>query len=163
MHFLFISISSKFFTASKQKSVRLADESRFVPNSSTMTGASERPSRLRPDDRYHKTRNTNNSHSHRTHGKKNIAESPRVPSTAPGFVERALSLKAMKTNNVTVKNAYMNVSSRTTTAQKGAILKLPKFSKNTFSSNLDPHFGASHSEWVNSFTEASTATFANDT
>ena len=75
-----------------------------------------------------------------------IMKNPRSASRAP-FSAKAASTGLSRSNS----------SGPAAAAQRDALLKLPKFSKNSFSSNLDPNFGASNSEWVSSFAEASCA------
>lgn len=78
-------------------------------------------------------------------------------SVHPISVLKATQSKSLPryTANRTKNSETTSTSRLTSRGQKQALLKLPKFSKNSFSSNLDPNFGALNSEWINSFAEAS--------
>ena len=140
-----IKVSFCILLERKSKTVRLADESQFLPDRSMLSLGSGRcaDTTQKPE---RKLGGIMKKSSPTNAPVKNVP-----PVTAPAVLKRNMKEKVLPRSNSQVKST----SGKTPSAQKDALLKLPKFSKNSFSSKLDPQYGESNSEWVSSFAEAS--------
>ena len=127
--------------APRAKTVRMMEESEFFPDeqgsSMLSLGSASVGQKLNSESSMHPTKNMPVGIMKKGTSKQNL------PHSAPASTKRISKGKKSTRNQDTA------------TAQKQALLKFPKFSKNSFSSDLDPQYGTTNREWASSFQEAS--------